>query len=139
MRIPHRTVIRSDVELLDLWQILIGAGGFAKRSLWLLFLDEDGRPQPVIVPIDDIPERPECRLIDSVASIVAGLTSTGEVASVALLLSRPGPQQMTDDDRTWARALRAHETISRRWPIHLATTDHMQAFGADDLVPSGAG
>jgi len=26
--------------------------------LWLMLLDEEGRPQPVVVPIDDIPVAP---------------------------------------------------------------------------------
>jgi hypothetical protein len=131
----RKTVVRSDAELHELWQELMGTGGFSRRSLWLLFLDEDGRPQPVLVPIDDIPSRPEARLIDGLALIADGLTSSDAVSSVALLLSRPGPQHMTEDDRCWARALHAHDRISPRWPVHLATTDRIQVFAADDLIP----
>jgi hypothetical protein len=42
---------------------------------------------------------------------------------------------MTADDRAWARALMP---ITPAWPIHLATTDRMQVFAADDLLPVDA-
>jgi hypothetical protein len=132
---PHETIVHSDTELFELWQGLMGDGGFGRRSVWLLFFDADGRPEPVIVPIDDIPARPNARLIDALGEIVAGLKREGTVASVAMLLSRPGPRHMTADDRAWARALMP---ITPAWPIHLATTDRMQVFAADDLLPVDA-
>jgi hypothetical protein len=132
---PHETIVHSDTELYELWQGLMGSGGFGRRSLWLLFFNQDGRPEPVIVPIDDIPGRPDARLIDALGQVVAGLMAEGTVASVAMLLSRPGPRQMTDADRVWARAL---APVTPRWPVHLATTDRVQIFAPDDLLPSDA-
>lgn len=130
---PLETVIRTPTELSRLWQDLMGEGGFARRSVWLLFLGPDGRPEPVIVPIDDIPVRPDARLVDALGVIVGDLIATREVDSVALLLTRPGRGEMSEDDRRWARALLA---VSRRWPIHLATADSVQVFAPDDLLPS---
>jgi hypothetical protein len=133
---PHETIVHSDSDLYDLWHGLMGSGGYAQRSLWLLFFGADGRPEPVIVPIDDIPSRPDARLIGALGEIVAGLitqdtTEDSQVASVAMLLSRPGPHQMTADDRVWARAL---VPVTPKWPVHLATTDRLQVFAPDDLL-----
>jgi hypothetical protein len=132
---PYGTIVRTDTELYQLWHQLMGSGGFARRSLWLLFLDHEGHPEPVIVPIDDIPLRPDERLVRAVGEIVAGLTADGGVASVAMLLSRPGRPQMAAEDRVWARAL---APITPAWPVHLATTDRLQPFAPDDLLPNDA-
>jgi hypothetical protein len=132
---PHETVVRTSTDLYELWQQLMGPGGFAHRSVWLLFLDGDGHPEPVIVPIDDLPARPDRRLVQALSQIVAGLTDSGDVASVAMLLSRPGPRHMTGDDRVWARAL---APVTPAWPVHLATADRLQIFAPDDLLPCGA-
>lgn len=113
----------------------MGPGGFGISSLWLIFLDQDGRLQPVISPIDDIPSVPDRGLLRGVAGVVEDLIATGTVASVAMLLSRAGPSDMTPADREWARALR-HELGSElcRWPIHLATHGRVQVFAPDDLI-----
>lgn len=132
---PFETTVRTDTELYALWHTLMGSGGFAQRSLWLLFFDHDGHPEPVIVPIDDLPLRPDARLVRALGEIVDGLTVEGGVASVAMLLSRPGRRQMTADDRVWARAL---APITPAWPMHLATTDRLQPFAPDDLLPYDA-
>jgi hypothetical protein len=129
----HDTTIRSAADLYDLWRELMGPGGFGRRSLWLLFLDGDGRPERVIMPIDDIPARADSRLVDALDSIVASLLDEGIIASAAILLSRPGPSDMTDGDRAWARAVRRRPSF-RTWPVHLATHDQVRVFAADDLI-----
>jgi hypothetical protein len=128
---PQDMTVRTDTELLALWQRLMGSGGFGRRSLWMVFLDGDDRPQPVVAPIDDIPEQPDRRLLDALASVIEGLKADGGVAAVVLLLSRPGPQDMTSADRDWARAL---APLSPGRPIHLATADRVQVFAPDDLL-----
>jgi hypothetical protein len=127
---PRDTVVRTTTDLFLLWQGLMGDGGFSRRSVWLLLLDEKGRPEPTIVPIDDVPSVPDRRSVNGLATLVSGLIAEGIAASIALLVSRPGHRDMTEDDRRWARAL---APISG-WPVHLATTDHVQVFAPDDLV-----
>lgn len=127
---PRDTIVHTTSDLFALWQGLMGEGGFSRRSVWLLFLDEDGRPEPVIVPIDDVPQVPDRRSVNGLATVVSGLIAEGMAASVALLVSRPGHRGMTEDDRRWARALAPVSS----WPIHLATADHLQVFAPDDLV-----
>jgi hypothetical protein len=129
------TVITSDADLHDLWRRLMGPGGFARRSLWLTFLEPDGRTQPLVVPIDDLPSEPDDGFLHAVGRIVDGLLADGTADSVPMLLSRPGYGPMTGADRRWARALIAALGPDRqRWPLHLATTDQVQVFAPDDLL-----
>ncbi|MGH8960143.1 MAG: hypothetical protein ACRDWT_02885 [Jatrophihabitantaceae bacterium] len=132
---PPGTPVRNDAELFEVWQSLMGPGGFGVRSIWVIFLDADQRTLPVVVPIDDRPAEPDRLLVGNLAKIVGGLIQSGDAASAALLLSRPGPSHMLDPDRRWARVLHdALGTELSRWPIHLATQDRIQVFAPDDLI-----
>jgi hypothetical protein len=131
---PPGTVVRSNAELAEVWRGLMGPGGFAMSSIWLVFLDEDSRLSPVIVPIEDIPAEPDDQFIGTLAYIVGDLLDDGAAASIALLLSRPGSRAMTEADRCWARALREALDDLPMWPVHLATRGHVQVFAPDDLV-----
>ena len=133
LKTPHDTVIRNADDLQTLWRGLMGDGGFFRRSVWLLFLDQDGRPSPVLVPIDDIPSRPVPAFVDNLRYIAREVVGADDFASVALLLSRPGHKTMSEGDRAWARAL---GQVSTRWPIFLAVADSVQMFAPDDLIAS---
>ncbi|WP_375503259.1 hypothetical protein [uncultured Jatrophihabitans sp.] len=127
------TPIRAAADVEQLWEEMMGPGGFGIRTLWIVFLDETGCTSDVIVPIEDIPLHPDALLLRNLAHIVADVG----MQSVLLLVSRPGSRAMTDDDRAWARELGAAMGAELcRWPIHLATGDHIQVFAADDLIPS---
>jgi hypothetical protein len=94
-----------------------------------------------VVPIDDLPEHLEPDGVDNLMMIIAEPASMG-AASVALLLSRPGPGSVTRRDRDRANALLAGLRRARErggfelkvWPIHLATTDSVRQLSVDDLV-----
>jgi hypothetical protein len=131
---PPFTVVRTAAEMFEMWQGLMGGGGFSVPSLWLVFFDDESRMQPVIVPIDDIPAEPDRPLVRNLVSVVAGLIDGGSAASVAVLLSRPGPSAMTESDRCWARALTAELAGLTAGPLHLATHDRLQVFAPDDLI-----
>jgi hypothetical protein len=131
---PPGTLIRTPGDLSRAWRGLMGPGGFSTSTLWMLFLDSDSRMQSVIVPIDDIPPEPDEQFVHNLARIVDDLVDGAAVASVALLLSRPGPRAMTDADRRWARALRQQLGAHLVWPLHLATRDTVHVFAPDDLV-----
>jgi hypothetical protein len=125
--------VRTPLDLHRLWQAMMGEGGFSRRSLWLTFFEADGLPVPHIVPIDDIPARPDGESLDGLTLITRQLVDDGSVASVAMLLSRPGSGAMHADDRAWARVLAPLSP----WPVHLATSDLVQVFAPDDLLPVG--
>jgi hypothetical protein len=132
---PPDVTVRDEADLFALWQQFMGPGGFGRRSLWLIFLDRGGHVHPLIVPIDDIADEPDPVFTRNIALVVDGLINGGEVASVAMLISRPGPVDMTAADRRWARALHGElGTRLGRWPIHLATIDSIRVFAPDDLL-----
>lgn len=131
---PEETFVNSTRELTELWRDLMGTDGFGRRTLWMIFLAANGELCPCVVPIEDLPAEPDERLLGNLANIVRSLLEDG-LRSVAFLLSRPGPSQMDDTDRGWARELtRALPRDLRRWPIHLATHGHVQVFALDDLI-----
>lgn len=123
--------ITSDTVLHELWCRLMGDGGFDRRSLWLVFLDADAVTLPVVVPVDDVPPRPEGLEITNLFRLVESMRDDG-IAAFAPLLARPGPAAMTADDRAWGVALTriARERDVAMWPVHLATHGRVQPMAA---------
>jgi len=137
--IPALAPVRTDADLLRHWRALMSAGGFTQRSLWTIWFDERGDSLPIIVPIDDVPERPDDQLVDNLISTLGQIIDESEASTAAVLLSRPGDPRKGAGDLVWARALLAS---ARRqgvpmWPVHLATANQIQAFTPDDLVAAG--
>ena len=123
---PPRTdvPVRSAEELTARWAALLDPPVFGARSLWLMWLDDDGRALPVIIPIDDIPGVPD-------HAMLAGLVSVHEAISdehlsgdghLAMALCRPGRPEVTEDDDCWLEALSEvlDDRIDGRWSLHLA-------------------
>ncbi len=123
--------VRTPADLHEMWRLIMGTGGTAQRSLWLALLDEEGRPEPVIVPIDDVPMHPD----EMLAGLREVLTDIRRFGEPVALLARPGGPGMTDADRGWARAL----TRLTRWPVHLYTAAGVRVFAPDDLVTGSPG
>ncbi|WP_146202609.1 hypothetical protein [Branchiibius hedensis] len=130
---PEETFVRSDADLLRTWRNLMGPFGFSKRSLWLIFIDEDSSVLPTILPIDGIPVEPDERMVRNLAMIVRESIRQTSPTCVALLLSRPGKGVVLKNDRRWAAHLKAtfDETLMP-WSIHLATNDGIQRLAVDE-------
>ncbi|WP_426560330.1 hypothetical protein ACPPVT_11505 [Angustibacter sp. McL0619] len=133
---PFDRRVRTDDDLREHWQSLMGPDGFGRRSLWLAFFDAGAVPVPTLVPIDDIPERPVPELGQSLDHIAAELRATTDVDSVAVLLTRPGGGGMSEADREWARFLYDSTALASRWPVHLGTAGQVRVFAPDDLIES---
>lgn len=134
LRPPDETFVRTDADLYQLWSDLMGRGGFGRRSLWMIFIEQDAQLSRVVVPIDDVPLEPDDLLLGNLGEILEQVIEP-PVSSVAMLLSRPGPRSMIAGDRRWALALRAAvDPALMPWPVHLATTDSVQVFAPDDLI-----
>jgi hypothetical protein len=112
MTIPNPAnapLLLTDSDVLERVRQLVGQATVA-RQLWIMFVDGDGRQAPVIMPISDIPLRPEARVIDNLAAVMAGmcadLTTDVGSGSVVLTLERIGRDAVLAGDRQWAAALR---------------------------------
>jgi hypothetical protein len=135
LRPPHQTFVHTDADLLDLWRAMMGPGGFGTRSLWHVFLDDDGRMSPVVLPIDDLPAEPDPALLATLGTVLRDLVADQGLATVAVLLSRPGPDAVLPPDRRWACAIGdAYDGLPFTWPIHLATRGSVRVFAPDDLI-----
>ncbi|MBB2891776.1 hypothetical protein [Flexivirga oryzae] len=133
------TPIRTERDLFERWRMFMGDGGFGRRSLWLIFLDDRGQQSEFLMPIDDIPMLPDARDVRAIGDLIGRLREETGVAQVPMLISRPGREQMTEGDRRWAVALTAAVRDQHpRWPIHLATRGRVQVFTPDDLLGSRA-
>jgi hypothetical protein len=99
--------LTTDEEVLARVRTVVGAA--RTRQLWILFVDGDGRQSPVVVPIADVPHRPEPRGLAGLTRVLRGLrgelvTDRGPGA-VIVARERPGGNTVLDADREWAAAL----------------------------------
>lgn len=89
------------------WQALMGPLGFGERLLWLGFVGSDRR---MLKALSQIP-RERAPDPDLVEDLMIGLSVLLEDfapgTSVALLLTRPGRDSVSAEDRRWAGVLTA--------------------------------
>jgi hypothetical protein len=111
MTIPNPAnapLLLTDADVLQRVEQLVGRA-VATRQLWVMFVDGDGRQAPVVMPISDVPLRPEARVIDNLATILArlcaDLTTDTAGGTAILTLERVGRDAVLPGDRQWAAAL----------------------------------
>jgi len=81
-------------------------GRAIRRQLWVMVLDAHGYQLPLLIPIGDIPVRPEPGdLAPAGASMCALLSEYAPGGSVILILERPGTAELTATDRAWSGEL----------------------------------
>lgn len=102
---PHDQVVDSDPEVLDLASRVVGSA--CREKLWGLFLGHDLKPVRLIVPIDDLPPRPDRRLVENAVHALAEILRMLGGGSVLLVRERPGPPGIGPIDAEWAQALRS--------------------------------
>ncbi|HEX9031967.1 MAG TPA: hypothetical protein VF834_08990 [Streptosporangiaceae bacterium] len=106
-----------------------------QRSILLLFLSADGVQLPVVVPIDDVPERPDELLVENLCGVIAQvLDDVAEAGSAVIALVRPGSEIVDECDRRWFRALHAsaHVRGAAIRMICLATEAGLRQLTLDD-------
>jgi hypothetical protein len=110
--------------------------GAYRQQLWFMFLDEDDRQLPLLVPLD-VPDRPEHS--DPLGPFLVALVDEVRPRSFVVVLERPGPDELTRGDREWFavvdNACRAAGVV-RRGPI-LAHDDGFRWIAAEDLLVGG--
>jgi hypothetical protein len=133
----HLPKIRTPEDLHALWRMLMGPLGFGGHSLWVHLLDEDGRPTPVILQIEDLPPTPDLMVRENIERFLSHLVQDAP-GSIAFLLSRPGRKGLTADERCWAEALAdvTRQLGLRPWPVHRANDHELVVVALDDLADS---
>jgi hypothetical protein len=93
---------------------------------------------PALQQIAELPRLPDRRLLDNLMSILSRLHVEMGGGSVAMLLSRPGPAGVTEEERTWARRLLDAAAAANvpMWPVHVANDQDLVAVTPDDLASS---
>lgn len=125
--------LATDEALLERVRDLVE--GAYRQQLWFMFLDEDDRQLPLLVPLD-VPDRPGHELANPLGPFVAALVDEVRPRSVVVVLERPGSDELTCGDREWFAvvddACRAAGVV-RRGPI-LAHDDGFRWIAAEDLL-----
>ena len=116
--------VRSAEELTHRWEALLDPPEFDGRSLWLAWLDSDGRMLPALLPVDGLPELPDMDLLEGVRRVHNGVAAQHlqHGGHLAVALCRPGLPDVTEQDVLWAEAMR--EALDGMplpsWSLHLA-------------------
>lgn len=130
--------IRSVSDLTQRWAEMLEPPIFGARSLWLSWLDDDGRMLPIVIPVDDVPDVPDSRLVAGVVTLHEAVSAEylrGD-GHLAMALCRPGRPEITEDDDEWVEVLYEllSDQIEGTWSLHLAA-----AGWVSELVGTGPG
>lgn len=135
---PHYDDIRTiplptDRELIPHLQEMLEQA--LRRQVWIMFLDEQSRPLPLLIPMDVAAEARDGDAADLVSALSCVLLDLPG-ATLVITLERPGPMEIMDRDRRWLRALREASVGSGcafRGPFLLLGDEVMQV-PPDDYV-----
>ncbi len=145
MTTPHLAdvPVTTQLELRRRWAAVLEPPVFAARSMWVMWLRPDGSTLPTLVPVDELPRRPDPRTTDQLVDVArtVGDEHAGAGGHVALALCRPGHPICTASDQAWAddleRATRAVGLGS--WSLHLAAGGEVLPLVAPPWPPGGEG
>ncbi|MGI8576946.1 MAG: hypothetical protein ACR2KG_03315 [Nocardioidaceae bacterium] len=131
--------LRTQHDLYQHWRSLMGRLGFSHPSLWILFIAADRKVTSILTQIEDLAACPDAELLVHLMRLSGRLLRSDVFGgSVAFLVSRPGPAQVTESDRAWACGLieAAADADVRIEPVHLANNEDLRVFAPDDLINS---
>jgi hypothetical protein len=120
------TPLLTDADVLERVERIVDPDYRDMPTLWVFFLDQDQMQSPVLVPIDDIPDRPDAEFLGSLGEVLAKtLQGAMPAGSVVLTVTRDGTTAAREADLTWRDQLHdtaaAHDVTVRM--ICLATPD----------------
>lgn len=111
--------LSSDLDLLPLTtpaliEERVGSliGRASRRQLWFLFLDEDSRQLPLLVPMDDYPVAPDRGDTARFAGFLSQVAMMADATAVIVVLERYSDQVLTTTDRAWVTTLAAAAAAS---------------------------
>ncbi|MDJ0350388.1 hypothetical protein [Cryobacterium sp. PH29-G1] len=103
---PVTTIEQARARVFDL------VGHAIRRQLWLMLLDARGQQLSLVIPIDNIPLRPEPGSVQPYAvRINEFLAEEAPGGSIIVTLERPGSAALTAPDQVWASEL--HQSFGK--------------------------
>ena len=104
---PPGTPLRSGDDALAVLLDLVGPERAGAAALWFLLLDADARPLPLVVPIVDVPVRPDRAVARRLMEVIdAYLSSDAPGGSVVAGLVRAAGGDLGAFEALWVPALR---------------------------------
>ena len=122
----------TDDDVLQRVQTLIGHG--IRRQFWLMFLDDEQRQLPLLMPTD-LPRRPRGADAHRFGEFLSDLVEVVEASAVIVTYERPSSHELTESDLEWLRIARSGcrlAGIPMRGPL-LAHRGGVRWVAADDL------
>ncbi len=126
--------LQTDEQVLDRVRSLLPEGAL-RRQIWLMFLDEDHRQMPIIMP-SYVPRTPDIHRKEAFARAIGTIFEEVDADSLIVVYERRGSDTISSADRRWLRHLRDACEISAirmRGPI-LCHDRGMRWVAADDLT-----
>jgi hypothetical protein len=115
MEPPHGTTLAeqiasipviTDADVLARVEEIIVPEARRERALWLFFFYSDGTQAPVVVPLDDMPERASEDDAEVAFHMLRHFYGPDDDdLSFVLTVCRDGTLELTDSDRQWLRVL----------------------------------
>ena len=100
-RIASVPAARTDDDVLDLVRALVGDP--TTRQCWVVFLDRNAAPIPLVMPVADLPYQPD-EHVEDFAALVADIERQVGATDVVLAWERPGAHQLHPVDWEWVDA-----------------------------------
>jgi hypothetical protein len=138
MPVPHFDTVRdtplpTDAELVPHLQAMLEQS--LRRQIWIMLLDRESKPLPLVMP-SDVDEEPDPEDVIGYADMLRCLSWDFDNATLVLTFERPGPAELTDQDRRWLRLLRqacAESDCSFRGP-YLLLGGTVRAVAAEEYA-----
>lgn len=100
-------VVETDEDAHEHLLALIGPERDSPRALWVLFLDDEDRELPLVIPIGDLPTIVDRPMVTNLAGILRSLLEENAPGGcVAFALVRRGGGDRDTFEVSWAQALR---------------------------------
>lgn len=142
-REPFSPILSTDADVTTMWRTIINPLGWHTRRLYIVFVAPEGRPNPQIIEVDEMPDgfSPEDAdvFVDFLGHIVRDVDDV-DAGSAALMFARPGSALLTEDDRSLCRELYAAAQRSgvRLELVHVGTDTEIVPAPMDEVLPRSA-
>jgi hypothetical protein len=132
----HLAPLTSQAAIEERVQLLIGRA--ARRQIWLLFLDDEDRQLPLLVPVQDPPSQPAEDDDRKFAGLLAQIKDQTNARGLIAVLERFGGATLTPADSAWARMLADAASLSplRLHGLLLSHARGVRWIAPDDYVIS---